>query len=71
MQAASVLEALGELALSVRFEDLPAELVSDTKARILDTLGCAFGALSSDVGQAVRRMAADCGGAPQATLIGN
>jgi 2-methylcitrate dehydratase len=70
MQAASVLEALGELALSVRFEDLPAELVSDTKARILDTLGCAFGALSSDVGQAVRRMAADCGGAPQATLIG-
>jgi 2-methylcitrate dehydratase len=68
---AGVLEALGELALSVRFEDLPAELVSDTKARILDTLGCAFGALNSDVGQAVRRMAADCGGAPQSTLIGN
>ena len=67
---ASVLEALGELALSVRFEDLPAELVSDTKARILDTLGCAFGALGSDVGDAVRRMAADCGGAPQSTLIG-
>jgi 2-methylcitrate dehydratase len=67
---AGVLEALGALALSVRFEDLPADVVSDTKARVLDTLGCAFGALSSDVGRAVRRMAADCGGAPQSTLIG-
>jgi 2-methylcitrate dehydratase len=68
---ASVLEALGALALSVRFEDLPAQVVSDTKARVLDTLGCAFGALSSDVGLAVRRMAVDCGGAPQSTLIGS
>jgi 2-methylcitrate dehydratase len=38
---------------------------------VLDTLGCAFGALHSDVGEAVRRMAADCGGAKQATLIGS
>ena len=67
---ASVLEKLGELVLSVRFEDLPAELVSDTKARILDTLGCACGALNSDVGHSVRRMAADCGGSPQSTVIG-
>jgi 2-methylcitrate dehydratase len=69
--SAGVLEALAALAHSVRFEDLPAELVSDAKARILDTLGCAFGALGSEVGQAVRRMAADCGGAPQSTLIGS
>jgi 2-methylcitrate dehydratase len=65
-----VLEALSALAHSVRFEDLPARVVSDTKVRVLDTLGCAFGALDSDVGRAVRRMAADCGGAPQSTLIG-
>jgi len=68
---ASVLEALGALVHSVQFEDLPAEVVSDTKARVLDTLGCAFGALNSDVGLAVRHMAADCGGAPQSTLIGS
>src|ERR1700754_198891 len=65
-----VLERLGALMHSVRFEDLPADVISDTKARVLDTLGCAFGALNSDVGQAVRRMAADCGGTPQSTLIG-
>jgi 2-methylcitrate dehydratase len=64
------IEALAMLVHSVRFEDLPAEVVSAVKARMLDTLGCAFGAVHSDVGTAVRRMAADCGGAMQATLIG-
>ena len=67
----SVLESLGALAHAIRFEDLPADVVSDAKARILDTLGCAFGAHDSDVATAVRRMAADCGGAAQATLIGS
>jgi 2-methylcitrate dehydratase len=67
---ASVLERLADVVHSVRFEDLPAEVVAAVTARVLDTLGCAFGALDSDVGRAVRRLAADCGGAPQATLIG-
>jgi 2-methylcitrate dehydratase len=65
-----VLEALAALVHSVRFEDLPNEVVSAGKARVLDTLGCAYGALNSDVGRAVRRMALDCGGIAQSTLIG-
>jgi 2-methylcitrate dehydratase len=68
--APAVLEALAALVHSVRFEELPNDVIAAAKARVLDTLGCAFGALHSDVGAAVRRMAADCGGAAQATLIG-
>jgi 2-methylcitrate dehydratase len=68
--SASVLEVLAGLVHAVRFDDLPLEVVTAAKARVLDTLGCAFGALGSDVGRAVRRMALDCGGAAQATLIG-
>src|SRR5262245_9969712 len=68
--SATVIEAMAALVHSVRFEDLSAEVVSAVTARILDTLGCAFGAVESDVGRAVRRMAVDCGGAAQATLIG-
>jgi 2-methylcitrate dehydratase len=64
------LEALAALAHSVRIDELPAEVVSAVKVRMLDTLGCAYGALDSDVGRAVRRMAADCGGTAQSTLIG-
>jgi len=68
--APGVLEALAALVHSVRYEDLPKDVIAAAKARALDTLGCAFGALHSDVGEAVRRMAADCGGAAQSTLIG-
>lgn len=64
------LEALAALVHSVRFDELPAEVISAAKVRILDTLGCAYGALDSDVGRAVRRMAANCGGNAQSTLIG-
>jgi 2-methylcitrate dehydratase len=68
--ALAVLERLAALAHEVRFEELPQDVVAAAKSRVLDTLGCAFGALASDVGEAVRRMALDCGGAAQATLIG-
>jgi len=70
IEPAGALERLAVLMHSVRFEDLPAEVVSAAKDRILDTLGCAYGAFDSDVGRAVMRMAADCGGAAQATIIG-
>jgi 2-methylcitrate dehydratase len=70
IESAGALERLAVLVHSVRFEDLPVEVVSATKDRILDTLGCAYGAFDSDVGRAVMRMAADCGGAAQSTLIG-
>jgi 2-methylcitrate dehydratase len=65
-----VLERLSALVHAVTFDTLPPEVVSAAKTRILDTLGCAYGAVESDVGCAARQMAADCGGAPQATLIG-
>ena len=68
--APSVLESLALVAHSVRYEDLPVPVIQAAKALILDTLGCAYGGLRSDVGAAVRRLALDCGGAPQATLIG-
>lgn len=69
-QDPTVLEKLAHLVHSVRYEDLPANVVRRAKALVLDTLGCAYGGLRSQVGEAVQRMAADCGGAPQATLIG-
>src|SRR5258708_32250969 len=64
------LEALAAIVHSVRFDDLPVQVITAAKARVLDTLGCAYGAFDSDVADAVRRMAADCGGAAQATIIG-
>jgi len=67
---ASTLESLATLALSVRYEELPAAVVSKTKALLLDTLGCAYGGLASDVVRATRAVADECGGAPHASLFG-
>lgn len=67
----TVLQALAGVVHSVHYDDLPPEVIRAAKALVLDTLGCAYGGLHSDVATAVRRMAADCGGTPQSTLIGS
>jgi 2-methylcitrate dehydratase len=67
---ASTLQALAGLAHEGRYDQLPGEVVRHAKRLILDTLGCAYGALDSDVGKALRRFADDTGGAPQSTMIG-
>ncbi|WP_454689892.1 MmgE/PrpD family protein [Achromobacter aloeverae] len=69
--APTVLRQLAEFVHQVSYEQLPPEVVAYAKRLILDTLGCAFGAMDSDVADALRRYADDSGGAPQATLIGS
>jgi 2-methylcitrate dehydratase len=66
----TVLQALAGLVHGVRYDDLPPEVVRYAKTLVLDTLGCAYGAMHSDVAVAMRRVADDCGGTPQSTLIG-
>jgi len=62
--------ALASFACTLRFENIPAEVVDKTKACVLDAIGCiAFGATlpwTRIVADVVREE----GGAPQATLIG-
>jgi 2-methylcitrate dehydratase PrpD len=45
-----------------QFEDLPAQVVHDTKRLIADTIGCALGAANYDAAKAVSRVAAELGG---------
>ena len=67
---ASVQQRLAELVASLRYDDLPAEVVRSTKLLLLDSLGCAFGGVDSRPAVAVRKMAERLGGRPQATVIG-
>jgi 2-methylcitrate dehydratase len=67
----TVLQALASFVHGVRYEALPSDVVHYAKRLILDTLGCAYGAMDSDVAVALRRFADDAGAAPQATLIGS
>jgi len=67
----TVLQQLAAFVHEVSDEALPPQVVGYAKRLILDTLGCAFGAMDSDVAHALRRYAEEAGGAPQATLIGS
>jgi 2-methylcitrate dehydratase len=53
-----------------RFEDLSAEAVLELKKRVLDSLGCAIGALPGEPVEKLRRLIDAFGGKPLARLIG-
>jgi 2-methylcitrate dehydratase len=63
-------EYLSSYAESLRYSDLPQEVVDKTKRVIIDTLGCALGGYSSDPSKIARAMAeVTC--AHPATVIGS
>jgi 2-methylcitrate dehydratase len=63
-------QRLAAFALSTRFEDLPAEVVSEARRRLLDALACAVGALSEPAPSLAREVAQKFQGSPSVNLIG-
>jgi len=63
-------EQLAQFACGAGFQDLSDEAREQLKLRVLDSLGCALGALGADVPEMVREQVLELGGAPLATLIG-
>ncbi len=63
-------EQLATFAVQTRYEDLSEEARQQLKIRILDALGCAFGALEGPPVKMVRAQIEDFGGRPLVSLIG-
>ena len=61
---------LVDFAASVRYEDLPAEVVSECKRILLDSLGCAYAALGSDKGKRALEAGREMGGPGAASVFG-
>jgi 2-methylcitrate dehydratase len=61
---------LASFGLSTRFEDLPAAVVVEARRRLLDSLGCAIGALDEPAPSIARKVAARTKGTPSVNLIG-
>jgi 2-methylcitrate dehydratase len=45
---ATLEQKFAEFAISIRYEDLPADVIASVKRVLLDTLGCAFGSVGSE-----------------------
>src|SRR5438445_107771 len=61
---------LAEYACQLRFEDLPAPVVHETKRRFIDSFATAVGAMDADAYAIARRCALRVRGKPEATLLG-
>lgn len=63
-------DAMAELVLSIRYEDLPAEVIHQAKRLVLDTLACALGGFDGPPSRIVRRTVAELGGRAESTVLG-
>lgn len=63
-------EALARYAADFRFGDLPADVVHETKRKLIDTLGCALGAFHAAPCRIARAVARRSVGNPHARILG-
>ena len=63
-------EQLSAFIARVSYADLSPAAVEQLKIRILDSLGCAIGALDGEPVRLIRAHVEEFGGAPRCTLIG-
>ena len=67
----TVARELAKFALGITFDDLPDAVVHEAKRAILDTLGCAIGAYTSDPSVIMQALAKELGGYKESTIIGS
>lgn len=68
--AMTLAERMGKFAVGVRFEDLPPPVIHEVKRRVIDSLGCAFGAWHAEPCAIARRVVSALSAERGATLIG-
>ena len=66
-----ITRALADFAAGVTYNDLPKEVVHQTKRIILDSIASALGGHSSEKGYISRKIVRALGGNPEATIIGS
>lgn len=72
MSMSTIAEKLASWSQQLRYEDLPPSVVHEVKRRVIDSIGCAFGAYASGPARLVREMAAEAAPARAgATVIGS
>jgi 2-methylcitrate dehydratase len=61
---------IAEFAVGLKYEDLPTEVVDQTKRFLYDSIGCAFGSMQTKDVNVIRDIYLDMGGKKEATIFG-
>jgi len=67
----TIVESLSDYAVSLRFEDLPADVVHQAKRLLVDTLGCAIGGFAGEPSVVARALADGVSCRQPATVLGS
>lgn len=67
----TLVDRLGAYAETLRYEDLPAEVVHQAKRLILDTIGCALGGYDAEPARVARELAATVTSTEPARVLGS
>jgi len=67
----TVARELARYAASMTFEEIPADVVHQTKRVMLDTLGCAIGGYASEANRAIEALVRDLNHPGEATVFGS
>ncbi|MFC1984943.1 MmgE/PrpD family protein [Chloroflexota bacterium] len=65
-----ITEKLVDFVITAKFSDLPHGVVHEAKRVLLDSIGCAIGGLSTDMGRIAVELAKRLGGPCESTIIG-
>lgn len=68
---ATIVEQLSSYAATLRFDELPGEVVHQAKRLIIDTIGCAFGGYASEPARIARDLAGTVASTTPATVFGS
>jgi 2-methylcitrate dehydratase len=66
----TIVESLSDYAVSLRFEDLPPDVVHQAKRLLIDALGCAIGGFSGEPSVVARALAESVSSRQPATVLG-
>lgn len=67
----TIARKLANYALGLKFDQLPGEVVHEAKKVLLDALGCAIGAYSSETSQIMQNLVRELDGPKESTVIGS
>jgi len=69
-ERATVAEDVARWIVDLRYEELPANVIARAERVLLDTVGCALGAIGAEPVQIAQQVVAMQGGNPQSTILG-
>ena len=66
----SISRHISEFAVSLKYEDLPYEVIHEAKRYLYDSIGCAFGSMKTHDVNAILEIYREIGGTLESTVIG-